>query len=64
MDKTDGVYVLNSDNQFINSYSSVYPYEAYLKANTATATVVSLNKKHAATRALGQGKRKPQIDDM
>jgi hypothetical protein len=65
MDKTDGVYVLNSDNEFVNNSSPIYPYEAYLKANTATLrSVISLNKGRAATRAGSKGKRMPQIDDM
>jgi hypothetical protein len=65
MDKTDGVYVLNSDNEFVNNSYPIYPYEAYLKANTATLrSVISLNKGRAATRAGTKGKRMPQIDDM
>jgi hypothetical protein len=65
MGKEDGVYVLNSSNQFVNNFSSVYPFEAYLKANTATLrSVISLNQGRAATRAGDEGKRKPQIDDM
>jgi hypothetical protein len=65
MSNTDGVYVLNSFNQFVNTSLSVYPFEAYLKANTATLrSVISLNKGRAATRAGSEGKRKPRIDDM
>jgi hypothetical protein len=65
MDKTDGVYVLNVYNQFVSNYNPVYPYEAYLKANTATLrSVISLNKGRTVTRAGSEGKRKPQIDDM
>jgi hypothetical protein len=65
MDKADGVYVLNSSNQFVNNYSPVYPFEAYLKAYTTTLrSVISLNEGRAATRAGSEGKREPQIDDM
>jgi hypothetical protein len=65
MDKTEGVYVLNSDNCFVNNDEQLYPFEAYLKSNTATLrSVISLNKGRAATRAGSEGKRKPQIDDM
>jgi hypothetical protein len=65
MRSTDSVYVLDSYNQFRSNYSSVYPFEAYLKANTSTLrSVISLNTGRAATRAVGEGKREPQIDDM
>jgi hypothetical protein len=66
MNATDGMYLLNSYNQFVNNGSSLYPFEAYLKANVTTrsSSAISLNKKRTATRALGEGKRKPQIDDM
>jgi hypothetical protein len=65
MDKTDGVYVLNHYNQFVNNFSSLYPFEAYLKANTATLrSVISLNQGRVATRTGNGGKRIPQIDDM
>jgi hypothetical protein len=65
MKSKDGVYVLNSSNQFTDNFYSLYPFEAYLKANTATLrSVISLNKGRAATRAGSKGKRKPQIDDM
>jgi hypothetical protein len=65
MDRTDGVYVLNNSNQFVNNYSSIYPYEAYLKANTSTLrSVISLGKGRIATRAGSEGKREPRINDM
>jgi hypothetical protein len=64
MNVSNGVYVLNSNNRLVSNGSWLYPFEAYFKANTATASVASISKKRAATRALGQGKRKPQIDDM
>jgi hypothetical protein len=65
MSSTDSVYVLDSYNQFRSNYRSVYPFEAYLKANTSTLrSVISLNTGRAATRAEGEGKREPQIDDM
>jgi hypothetical protein len=65
MSRTDSVYVLDSYNQFRSNYRSVYPFEAYLKANTSTLrSVISLNTGRAATRTEGDGKREPQIDDM
>jgi hypothetical protein len=65
MSSTDSVYVLDSYNQFRSNYRSVYPFEAYLKANTSTLrSVISLNTGRAATRTEGDGKREPQIDDM
>jgi hypothetical protein len=66
MDAADEIYVLDNYNQFVNSYYTVCPFEAYLKANVTTRSgfAISLNKKRTATRALGDGKRKPQIDDM
>jgi hypothetical protein len=65
MSSTDSVYVLDSYNQFRSNWRSVYPFEAYLKANTSTLrSVISLNTGRAATRADGEGKREPQIDDM
>jgi hypothetical protein len=65
MNKTEGIYVLNSNNKFVNNCYSIYPFEAYLKSNTVTSrSVISLNEKEAATRASSENKRKPQIDDM
>jgi hypothetical protein len=65
MRSTDSVYVLDYYNQFRSNWRSVYPFEAYLKANTSTLrSVISLNTGRAATRAVGEGKREPQIDDM
>jgi hypothetical protein len=65
MSSTDSVYVLDYYNQFRSNWRSVYPFEAYLKANTSTLrSVISLNTGRAATRAVGEGKREPQIDDM
>jgi hypothetical protein len=64
IDNTDDIYVLNN-NQFVSNSGPVYPYEAYLKANTATLrSVVSLSKGRVATRASGESNRKPKIDDM
>jgi hypothetical protein len=65
MNKTEDVYVLDNHNQFVSNYSSVFPFEAYLKTNTATMrSVISLNQGRAATRAVGNDSRKPQKDDM
>jgi hypothetical protein len=66
MDKAEGVYALEDNyGNFVSNYSSVYPYEAYLKANTATMrSVISLNQGRAATRASGNDSRKPQKNDM
>jgi hypothetical protein len=67
MDRTEGIYSLAnySSNQFKNNSYSVYPFEAYLKANTATMrSVISLDQGRTATRAIGNDSRKPQKDDM
>jgi hypothetical protein len=65
MDETDGLYVLNSHNQFVKDNSQLHPFESYVKANTSTLrSVISLSQGRAATRAGAEGKRKPQIDDM
>jgi hypothetical protein len=65
MDKAGGIYVLNNSNQFENNYCLLYPFEAYLKANTTTMrSVISLNQGRSATRAVVDEKRKPQKDDM
>jgi hypothetical protein len=65
MDETEGLYILNSYNQFVKDNSLLYPFESYVKANTSTLrSVISLSKGRAATRAGGEGKREPQIDDM
>jgi hypothetical protein len=65
MDKAEEVYTLNYDGNFESDYSSVYPFEAYLKTNTATMrSVISLSQGRAATRAVVDEKRKPQKDDM
>jgi hypothetical protein len=64
MDKTDEVYVLYR-SKFMNNYMPLYPFEAYLKMNTATMrSVISFGKERTATRAGVEGKRKPQINDM
>jgi hypothetical protein len=67
IDKIEGVYALTNSYpfRFVNNDSSVYPYEAYLKANTATLrSVISLSQGRAATRAEVGEKREPQKDDM
>jgi hypothetical protein len=65
MDKAEGVYALNYKGEFVSNYSSVYPFEAYLKVNTATMrSVISLNQGRAVTRAVGNDSRKPQKDDI
>jgi hypothetical protein len=58
-----GRYALNDSCQFDANWET-YPFEAYLKSNTATRSVISFVNGFTTTRTASDVKREPRIDDM
>ncbi len=62
---TDGIYVLNEDSEFVDNYSDLYPFEAYVQPNTRSMrSVIPMTTGRVATRATSGEKRKPRKEDM